>query len=356
MSPQHLREVQAEIAAEHGYALEATSRLERGLVAAPAGLEEVYAARAEGRAREEPDDGVVETAEARAAVVAFAREQRALGDLLERSRHETLARAIRAMAECLEDGEAWEAGMAGTSMGAMALDEVRTVGDAIAYAGARWDELDAMAAALEPEDRARFEIKAADVKAELAELLPDAERWRTWTAVLAETYPPGAGLEGVSEALRREGLAGARPEAVEAALGEARELGLDAEKMAARLEAGGTRSYGLASEWTERDVAAILARDGVDPAVAGEAQREAATLRLDAVQERLRGAMLEEGGGGALRDAARAGGGGRSPRGPRREPGCRRRGSHRPGAGARRARGREAGLPRGASRAAGVPP
>ena len=126
-------------------------------------------------------------------------------------------------------------------------------------------------------------------------MVPGRERQAAWTSELVDTYPPGAELAGLDQALEREGLAQARPEAVEEVLQEGRQLGLDVDEMTGRLGAGGTRSFGLAQEWTERDADRILTADGVDPERATPAQRDAAIERLDAFQDRLRGAMLEAG-------------------------------------------------------------
>ena len=53
MSPQLMREKQAEIAEKNGIMLDATSRIERGIYAKPAGMEEIYAAKAEARRPQE---------------------------------------------------------------------------------------------------------------------------------------------------------------------------------------------------------------------------------------------------------------------------------------------------------------
>ena len=296
MSPQHMREVMAEIAGEHGVMLEATGRLERGLVAERAPIEEVYAAQQERRPRHEVEPDVVREAEACAAHARFAAEQSDLAELLDDRDHGSLARATRAMSESVRDGQPWEAEMAARAAGAtISVDEVRTVGDAIDWAEDRWSGLDAQIARLEPEDRARFEIEAAEVKAGLAEMVPDAERRTMWTSEMEEAYPPGAGLAGRDQALAREGPEQTRAEAVEAVGQEGKGLGLDVDEMAARLEAGGTRNLGLAREWAERDTDRILSANGIEPGQATPNQREAAAEQLDAFQDGMRGAMLEAG-------------------------------------------------------------
>ena len=295
MSPQHMREVMAEVAAEHGVMLEATGRLERGLATEPAGMVEVYAAREAGRVRDEPAMDVVREAEARTAHARFAAEQSDLAELLDDHDHGALARATRAMSESVRDGQPWEAAMAARTAGAISVDEVRTVGDAIDWAESRWDGLDAQLERLGPDDRARFEIEAAEVKADLVEFVPDAQRRLEWSTTMSGTYPPGAELAGRDRALEREGLAQARPETVEEVLIEGRQLGLDVDEMTARLEAGGTRSMGLAQEWTDRDADRILVADGIEPGRATLEQRDDAIERLDAFQDRLRGAMLDAG-------------------------------------------------------------
>ena len=296
MSPQHMRELQAEIAAEHGVMLEATGRLERGLAAEPAPIAEVYAARHERRPRREVEPDMVRATEARAAHARFAAEQSDLADVIDLHDHGPLAGATRAMSESVADGQPWEAEMAARAAGTtISADEVRTVGEAIDWAEERWAGLDEQIAQLEPEDRARFEVQAAGIKAELAEMVPDSERQEAWTSELEDAYPPGSALAGLDRALEREGLAQARPDAVEEVLFEGRQLGLDVDEMTARLEAGGTRNPGLAQEWTDRDADRILAADGVDPERATPEQRNAVIERLDGFQERLRGAVLEAG-------------------------------------------------------------
>ena len=296
MSPQHMREVMAEIAGDHGVMLEATGRLERGLVAERALIAEVYAAQQERRPRHEVEPDVVREAEARAAHARFAAEQSDLAELLDDHDHGALARATRAMSESVRDGQPWEAEMAARAVGAtISVDEVRTVGDAIDWAEDRWSGLDQQIARLEPEDRARFEIEAAEVKAGLAEMVPDAERRAAWTSEMEGAYPPGAELAGRDQALAREGPEQMRPEAVEAMAREGKGLGLDVDEMAARLEAGGTRNLGLAREWAQRDTDRILSASGIEPEQATPDQREAAAERLDAFQDGMRGAMLEAG-------------------------------------------------------------
>jgi type IV secretion system T-DNA border endonuclease VirD2 len=106
MSPQLMREKQAEIAETYGVALDATTRLERGIFAKTAGLEEIYAAKAEGRTAREIALTEQEASMAQAAVIGFAKEYGDVADLLDRADKAHLASSVRLMAKTLAGGNA----------------------------------------------------------------------------------------------------------------------------------------------------------------------------------------------------------------------------------------------------------
>lgn len=278
MSPQHMRETQASIAENYGIALDATTRLERGIFARPAGLEEIYAAKAEGRSAREIALTEQEAAMARAAVIAFAKEYEGVADVLDRADKSHLAAGLRLMAQSLADGKAWKA-----ELGEIDLEEIRTVGDAIDYAETRIDEIRDHAETLEQPDRTAYELRAAPVIASLSHLVPDPELRTAYNQELAEPYPPGAGTDELARALSGED----RSDALTAILRDGEELGLDVDETLARLEAGGTRNHGLAQDWVERDLEAILAKEGIEMDVASAEQMDAAVEKLDGFQMRL---------------------------------------------------------------------
>ena len=286
MSPQLMREKQAEIAETYGVALDATTRLERGIFAKPAGLEEIYAAKSEGRSAREIALSETEASMAQAAVIAFAKEYQDVADVLDRADASHLAAAVRLMAGSLAAGSAWT-----IEQGDFDLTEIRTVGEAIDYAETRIEEIRDHAEGLEQPERTGFELRAAPVIASLSQLVPDPELRTAYNQELAEPYPPGSDAEGLAGIL----AGGERSGALDGFLIEGQALGLNTDELLARMEAGGTRNHGLAQDWVERDLAAILAKEGIEVSDASSEQMDAAVETLDAFQMRLASAL-----GGAL--------------------------------------------------------
>jgi hypothetical protein len=278
MSPQLMREKQAEIAENYGVALDATTRLERGIFAKPAGLEEIYAAKAEGRSAREVALTDQEASMAQAAVIAFAKEYGDVGDVLDRADKSHLAAGVRLMAGSLAAGNAWN-----IEKGEIDLAEINTVGEAIDYAETRIEEIQDHAESLKQPERTGFELRAAPVIASLSQLVPDPELRTAYNQELAEPYPPGSRSEDLAEALSASELSVAGQEILQ----DGEDLGLNLDEILARLEAGGTKNHGLAQEWVERDLTAILAKDGIEIDKATTDQMDDAVETLDAFQMRL---------------------------------------------------------------------
>jgi hypothetical protein len=278
MSPQLMREKQAEIAENYGVVLDATTRLERGVFTKPAGLEEIYAAKADGRTVREIALTDQEASMAEAAVIAFAKEYGDVADVLDRADKSHLAAGVRLMAGSLAAGNAWN-----IEKGEIDLVEISTVGEAIDYAETRIEEIRDHAETLEQPERTGFELRAAPVIASLSQLVPDPEPRTAYNQELAEPYPPGSDAEGLAEALS----ASERGVALQEVLQDGEDLGLNLDEILARLEAGGTKNHGLAQEWVERDLTAILAKDGIEIEKATTEQMDDAVETLDAFQMRL---------------------------------------------------------------------
>lgn len=278
MSPQLMREKQAEIAETYGVALDATTRLERGIFAKPAGLEEIYAAKAEGRIASEVALTAQEKAMARAAMVEFAKDYRDVADILDRGDKAHLSKTVREMAKALDAGKEWI-----TEKGDIDMAEIKTVGEAIEFAETRIDAIQERAAGLGEPDRSQFEIKAAPVIASLSQMVPDPELRTRYNEVLVEPYPPGVDAKDLAAAFAE----GQQSDELKEILEYGKSIGLNTDDTLARLEAGGTKNHGLAQEWVDRDLTAILAAQDIQLNKATPEQVEEAIEKLDAFQLRL---------------------------------------------------------------------
>ncbi|ETX13507.1 T-DNA border endonuclease [Roseivivax halodurans JCM 10272] len=305
MSPQLMREKQAEIAERHGVMLEATRRLERGIFTRAAGIEEIYRAKAEARLPREIALSPEEKAIAQAQVAGFAEGYRALADVLQVMDKRPLAQAMRRVAASLGTGTVYQ-----LDEGEIDMETIRTVGDAIAQAEKTIEALRLKAEELGPDMRPGFEIRAAPVIRDLSKMVPDPELRARFARDLTEPYPPGSGVARFAAA-----YAGSDP-VLDRLKAHMEKVGLDGAEMAARIAAGGTTHYGLAQDWVTRDMEAILARDGLTLARASEAQQAAALETVDQVMEGLlaRARALGLGGEGAASDLADREG--RDPRSP----------------------------------------
>lgn len=278
MSPQLMREKQAEVAETYGVALDATTRLERGIFAKAAGLEEIYAAKAEGRMAREVALTEQEASMSQAAVIGFAKEYGDVADLLDRADKSHLAASVRLMEAALASGTAWN-----IEQGEIDMAEIRTVGEAIDYAETRIEEIREHGSTLEQPERTEFELRAAPVIASLSQMVPDPELRTAYNQELAEPYPPGSSAQDLAEMFGGS----ERSAALDDILRDGEALGLNTGETLARLEAGGTRNHGLAQDWVDRDLAAILAKDDIALDVASPEEIDSAVERLDAFQMRL---------------------------------------------------------------------
>ncbi|MGH1416821.1 MAG: relaxase/mobilization nuclease domain-containing protein [Pelagimonas sp.] len=277
MSPQLMREKQAEIAEGYGVMLDATTRLERGIFEKPAGLAEIYRAKEEARLPREIIMTAEESAVAQAEVVGFAKDYTAFADLLDRMDQRHLARAVRGMAANLGTGTPWK-----FTEGEIDMKDIKTVGDAIDYSERTIEALRLKAEELDVRERAAFEAKAAPVIADLSQMVPDPELRARFGKQLEEPYPPGAGSEVLIAALQS-----GDDDALKEVLAQADEAGMDGNELVARITAGGTKNYGMAQDWVERDMNAVLSKDGLTVESASDEQLDGALERVDGVMEAL---------------------------------------------------------------------
>lgn len=162
------------------------------------------------------------------------------------------------------------------------MKDIKTVGDAIDYSERTIEALRLKAEELDPAERAAFEAKAAPIIADLSQMVPDPELRARFGKQLEEPYPPGAGSEVLIVALQSGNDDGLRD-----VLERAEEVGMDSEELVARIAAGGTRNYGMAQDWVERDMNAVLAKDGLSVETASDDQLDAALEKVDGVMDAL---------------------------------------------------------------------
>ena len=277
MSPQLMREKQAEIAETYGVILDATTRLERGIFVKAAGIEEIYRAKEVARLPREIAMTPEESAIAQAQVVGFAKDYAALADLLDRMDQRHLARAVRTMAKGLGTNTPYK-----FTAGEIEMENIRTVGEAIEYSERTIEALRLKAEELDLEARAGFEVKAAPIIRDLSQMVPDPDLRARFGRDLTEPYPPGAGDARLIEALQS-----GRDETLAGILSEAEEAGIDRDDLVARIAAGGTTNYGLAQDWVERDMGTVLAKDGLTTETANDRELDAALEKVDGVMDRI---------------------------------------------------------------------
>ena len=272
-----LREVQVEVAAEEGIALDSSPRLARGLHDRPAPDAEVRQALREGRAvvavGHTPESAVV----AAATVLTFARRYEADAALAQARRPE-LAAALDALAQTIKAGRAHEAGGQGEIFG---REEIKAMAETLTEQRrevlSRIAAMDREVAGLtEPAERARFERSHAAIKAEASRYIPD----RPDLAAFAEADGDGRyrGLRVSDDPRAREIAADAGRRVARLA----QEAGLDGAVTAARYasDAAAPVPRGLADAWEREERAAIagaLSRQG--RATGPDDRQVAATLR-----------------------------------------------------------------------------
>ena len=271
VSPQLMREVQADIAEKYGVVLDATTRLERGLLDRPPTLEEVYAAQAEGRLARQRALTEEEMADAQSVVLGFATEYRNVADLLETAQYPELAKSVEAMAIALENGEQLAFGEGDIDM--QTLKDIKTIGEAVEFAQAHVADVQSGIEAKDGAERIPAELAAEDDLHRLSPFIIDPEMRHDYNRTLERVYPPGADAGVLSDL---EMLMSDRVnDEFKEVLDYAREIGLDVEEQLIRYVEGGSANLGTVNAWIERDVLSI-ARN-----LAGDAELDISGVTAD---------------------------------------------------------------------------
>ena len=287
---QAMKEKMAEIAADHGVALETTSRVERGILTYGPSRGEIETALREGRAvREEPRMGAaLETALAEIRMVSAAYQELAF-----------LARATEARGVASRMAAAAEALKAGRIFTPHQTESVMSKPETFAKRRdfethvERWRaEMSAKLATLSPADRAELRPGFSEVSAKAMEALGDRRgaelaRQEARSDLYRVSVAEGRARFGASEI---PGTPERARELGAALVKVAAEAGLDGEAVAERLSRSALNAL-EERDWIKADVAAVAETKGLD--LAREDQRAEAAGIVDRFYEKAAGLIAE---------------------------------------------------------------
>jgi len=290
-----MKERLAEIAADHGVALETTSRVERGILTYGAGRAEIEDARREGRAvREVARTGLaLETAEAEVKVVSAAYRQ--LAFVAARTISHDVAFRMAEAAKALDEGRPilprrkaivmdGQTGAGGSALRRWAEFETHLEGW-IARIGGKIRELS-------PEGQAKLRPELNNITAKALEVLGDkfgadlareAPKSALYRSALSAATPVLGGVETELSASRAKWLGGNLAK-------EATTFGLNGAGIAARIAAGASSAFEERT-WVKADIAGVAAAKGLD--LTRETDRAVAAGTVDRFYERAR-SMIEQ--------------------------------------------------------------
>ena len=274
------REAMVEAAQAHGLRLEATRRLDRGVVTKRAGIEEIYQAREEGRAPVERHRTGSDLAAALETVARSALTYRGLAAEASRSNFDDVAAALEQASTILATGGQIQSdGVLYMSNDEAAFDElitefsqnVRQIETAI----------DRASVAEQPE----IERKLNEVLASVAHLHPLGEHSRTLSDAPSRdgVYAQPNANEGHLDRLNDDDVKERLSQALQG-------TGIDPEAVTARLREGAGNAA-LERQWLAQDLKAIAKEDALD--LDKPEDREVVLDRLEAVHARLGETLTE---------------------------------------------------------------
>ena len=278
-----LRVAMVEAAETHGVRLEATRRLDRGLVHYAPRTQEVYAAHEEGRLPVERERTGRDLRTAEAQVRRVAKEYRRLGRVEQEAE---LGEALFRAGELLARGGKLEPHGEVYAPREQSFEELRAAFEA------RLERVDALIAEKPDAERPAMEkarhavLRDMALKGDVAETDLRIDR----EAALA---PPSDGGTYSAANIRAEGLDALQSPELRARVETAlRETGIGSALVLARIEAG-AEDAALERDWLAQDLRAIAGRGGLD--LARDDHRALAEARLDAVHVDLGVALAEAG-------------------------------------------------------------
>lgn len=276
------RDAMVDISARYGVRLEATRRVERGVLQFKAPIEEIYQARREGRAPQEVERTGKSLDRALVEVALHAKTYRGLALEADRSNREELTDALARAAELLAD----QITIAADGAIYMAAEE-QSFDDMVSDFSERVQRIEEVIEGSPPAGRARIERQLNDVLRSVAHLNPLGDRSHSLLADAARggVYAEGNRAEG---SLARLADTDVR-ESVQRSL---QGSGLSAEQVLSRLEVGAPNAA-LERQWLGDDLRQIATTSNLD--LDRQDGMRAAMSKLDEVHAKLGTALKDAG-------------------------------------------------------------
>lgn len=282
------REAMVREGALHGVRLEATRRVERGILTYRPSIEEIHAAKRESRAARDRIPGAAALERLRGEVRAVSEELHWLRGRLDDAGAARTADAIAGAARALGGGRTYGGD------GGVYMAEADTIEDRRLELAELVRAYEARIEAAEPERRPAMERQLYDALDETAQALRAPGSFEGWSEP-----PTRAGPYSESNA-RADADALSRPELRASVADALRGTGIDDAVVLARAQTG-ARNAALEARWMRDDAERIARTEGID--LSSEAGQGRALDRLMDVHARVGRALRD---GGALRERAEA--------------------------------------------------
>ena len=283
------RTAMVEIAEQHGVRLEATRRIERGVITYKAPIDEIYRARREGRDPEEPERTGKSLDRALVDIARYAKTYRGLALEANRSNREDLTDALAKASELLAGQISIEAD------GAIYMANEQSFDDLVSDFSERVQRIEEVIETTRPEDRADIERQLSDVLRSISHLNPLGDRSNA-----LQSDPTDGGIYSARNRAADAELRLSDPKLRQDVDSILNGSGLSAPQVLSRVEVG-AQNAALERQWLGDDLRRIAAeksldldsRDGMRAAMdqlddlhakMGETLKSAGVLREDGIR------------------------------------------------------------------------
>ena len=267
------RSAMVEIAEQYGVRLEATRRVERGVITYKAPIDEIYRARREGREPEEPERTGKSLDRALVEIARHAKTYRGLALEANRTNREDLTDALARASHLLAMQTNIEAD------GAIYMANEQSFDDLVTDFSERVQRIEEVIEAARPEERAEIERQLSDVLGSVAHLNPLGDRSGT---LIDE--PTNGGVYSARNRASDAALRLADPKLRQDVDRILDGTGLSAPQVLARVEVGAPNAA-LERQWLGDDLRRLGTADKID--LDSQEGMRAAMDRLDSVHAKL---------------------------------------------------------------------